>query len=173
MFTNLIGSNTTLTQAEGIVRTAIDDCNDQIRTSVGGNADLGPETSVNKTLGVVWSPEFISGFDVSLDWWNIQLSNTVIAYTAQAILDACIYDNNVQACGLYNRKPDGSIDRLLSSSINIGTTDVEGYDLTIGYRLPEQSWGRLSFVLDSTYTSHYELNDDGDDLVGEPEVPAV
>ncbi len=52
-------------------------------------------------------------------------------------------------------------------SINIGTTDVEGYDLTIGYRLPEQSWGRLSFVLDSTYTSHYELNDDGDDLVGE------
>ncbi len=33
-----------------------DQGNYQIRTSVGGNADLGPETSVNKTLGVVWSP---------------------------------------------------------------------------------------------------------------------
>ena len=166
-YANLSPDQRARCHAQGVPVGGYDQGNDQIRTSVGGNADLGPETSVNKTLGVVWSPEFISGFDVSLDWWNIQLSNTVIAYTAQAILDACIYDNNVQACGLYNRKPDGSIDRLLSSSINIGTTDVEGYDLTIGYRLPEQSWGRLSFVLDSTYTSHYELNDDGDDLVGE------
>lgn len=42
VFTNLIGSNTTLTQAEGIVRTAIDDCNEQIRGIQQTDATLTP-----------------------------------------------------------------------------------------------------------------------------------
>ncbi|WP_204128646.1 TonB-dependent receptor, partial [Pseudomonas ogarae] len=31
----------------------------------GSNPDLKPETSTSRTLGVVWSPSFISNFNVS------------------------------------------------------------------------------------------------------------
>ena len=166
-YANLTPEQRARCSAQGVPDGGYDQGNDQIRTSVGGNPGLGPETSVNRTLGVVWSPGFIDGFDVSLDWWSIQLSNTVTAFTAQAILDACIYEDNAQACSLYTRKPDGSIARLLSASINIGSTDVEGYDLTMNYRLRDQPWGRLSFSWDSTYMARFENNGDGDNLVGD------
>ncbi|MFY1079995.1 hypothetical protein, partial [Escherichia coli] len=33
-----------------------------------GNDKLQPETSKTRTAGLVWSPSFVSGLNVSLDW---------------------------------------------------------------------------------------------------------
>ena len=47
----------------------------------GSNPDLTPETSESKTLGFVWSPSFAEGLNMSLDWWNIRIENTIVADT--------------------------------------------------------------------------------------------
>ncbi len=148
--------------AQGVPVGGYDQGNSQIRISVGGNPNLGPETSTTKTLGVVWSPGFIEGFDVSLDWWEISLENTITSFGGRFILDQCIREGIQAFCNQYTRFPGGAINDLLSSGINIGAQNVEGYDLTMNYRLPEQSWGKLSFTWDSTYLSNNESDIDGD-----------
>ena len=45
-------------------------------------------------MGIVYSPEFLEGFDVLVDWWEITLKNTIAGATAQFILDDCIIGNN-------------------------------------------------------------------------------
>ena len=62
----------------------------------GSNPLLTPETSTSKTLGLVWSPSFIQGFNASLDWWKIRIDNTIIADTPTQILQDC-YESGIQA----------------------------------------------------------------------------
>jgi len=147
--------------AQGVPVGGYDQGNGQVRISVGGNQNLGPETATTKTLGVVWSPKFVPGaFDVSLDWWRIELRNAITSFTGQQILDRCIEEGLDAYCSLYPRAPGGQITDLLSVNTNIGARNVEGWDLTANYRLPEQSWGKLSFSFDATYTSLDQSDDD-------------
>jgi outer membrane receptor protein involved in Fe transport len=141
--------------------------NTQIRITIGGNPDLQPETAISKTLGLVYSPSYVEGLDFALDWWNIRLENTISGISASEILSQCYREGVQAACALITRNPDGSIADLLSSGINRDSRETEGYDLTVGYRLPENNWGRFSFVWDSTYMTLNEFNDDGNNLVGE------
>ncbi|WP_462114999.1 TonB-dependent receptor domain-containing protein, partial [Lysobacter xanthus] len=154
--------------AQGVPVGGYDQGNAQIRISTGGNPDLGPETSTTKTLGVVWSPKFVPGtFDVSLDWWRIELRNVITGFGGQEILNRCIEQGLQAYCSLYSRNAGGPINDLLSAGLNIGATNVEGWDLTANYRLPEQSWGKLSFSFDATYMSLYESDDDNSGSIDE------
>ncbi|MBA2239125.1 MAG: TonB-dependent receptor, partial [Lysobacter sp.] len=63
--------------------------NTQIRITVGGNPDLQPETAISKTLGLVYSPNYVEGLDFALDWWNIRLENTISGISASEILSQC------------------------------------------------------------------------------------
>lgn len=153
--------------AQGVPNGGYDQGNGQIRISVGGNVDLQPETTTTKTLGLVYSPGFVEGLDISLDWWNIELQNTIAAFSGQQILDFCIVDGIENFCSAYTRSEGGPIDVLLASGLNVGSTEVEGFDLTLSYRLPEFSWGRVSITWDTTYMTKYEQDLDGDGIRAE------
>ncbi len=144
--------------------------NPQVRITVGGNPDLGPETSTSKTLGMVYSPSWLEGFDVSLDWWNIKIENTIFLQTGQDVLNSCYLNNNAESCALITRTPTGQIQDLVAVTQNIGTMDAEGWDLTLGYRVPEQSWGTLSFTWDTTYYSHLYVDENGDGVYSEDQL---
>ncbi|WMR44991.1 TonB-dependent receptor plug domain-containing protein, partial [Stenotrophomonas maltophilia] len=68
-----------------------------------GNDKLQPETSKTRTAGLVWSPSFVSGLNVSLDWYKITVDNVITALSANYVLNQC-YQNGVQAfCDQYSR----------------------------------------------------------------------
>ncbi|OBU65700.1 TonB-dependent receptor [Stenotrophomonas maltophilia] len=133
--------------------------NSQIRTTVGGNTQLGPETSTSKTLGFVYSPSFAPGLDVSVDWWNIKIEDAIYAQTAQQMLDACYEKGVTSLCNAITRDNTGQISNMLAVSNNVGTMEVEGWDVTLGYRLPDTRFGSFNFILDTTYTSSYTIED--------------
>ncbi|MEP6633738.1 MAG: TonB-dependent receptor, partial [Luteimonas sp.] len=136
--------------------------NGQIRITVGGNPNLGPETSTSKTLGFVYSPSWLPGVDVSLDWWNVEIKKAIVTNSGQTILDGC-YRSNIQAyCNTITRTPTGQISDLLAVGNNIGVLKTEGYDMTVGYRLPETAWGKFSFVWDTSYVSNLYADTNGD-----------
>ncbi|TZF91755.1 TonB-dependent receptor domain-containing protein [Cognatilysobacter lacus] len=152
--------------AQGVPVGGYDQGNAQILTQVGGNPNLGPETSTTRTLGVVWSPKFIPGsFDVSLDWWKINLKNTITSFGAQFILDQCVRDGVQAFCNQYSRNNTGAIQGLLSSGVNIGAANVEGWDLTANYKAPESRYGKFSWTFDATYMSKYESDQDGNGVI--------
>ena len=137
--------------------------NAQIRITVGGNPELGPETSTSKTLGVVYSPSWVQGLDLTLDWWEIEIETAIVTQGAQAVVDGC-YRSGVQAnCDQIVRGPNGGITDLLAIPQNIGTFSAEGFDFTVAYRMPETSFGKFSFVWDTSYlvNTYTDTNGDG------------
>lgn len=149
--------------ADGAPVGGYDQANSQILVQVGGSTDLMPETSTSKTLGFVWSPT--ETFDVSVDWWKIELEDTITAYGAQFILDQCIVEGVSNFCNLYTRGPDGSVASLLSTNLNSGLSRVEGYDITANYRIDLGDWGNLSFNWDTTYMADNQSDYNADGVI--------
>jgi iron complex outermembrane recepter protein len=126
--------------------------NGQIRTQVGGEATLTPEESEGYTLGVVYAPSFLEGFDVSLDWWRIEIDNVIGGRAAGTLLTQCYRDGNAQACGRISRSSStGLITNILATGENVGFSDIEGLDFGFGYKLPEFGFGNFSLRSNSTY----------------------
>lgn len=157
--------------AAGVPAGGYDQGNAQIRISVGGNPALQPETATNRTLGVVYSPSYVEGLDIALDWYSIDIEGFIGGLGGQTIVDQCIFEGNANACALITRGPTGAITGLLSAGLNLGTIETEGWDLTVSYRLPEFSFGQFSLVWDNAYTSNYDVrafaNSVPDNTVGE------
>lgn len=122
----------------------------------GSNPTLLPETAVSKTLGVVWSPEFVQGLNLSLDWWNIRIENTIVSDSPSTILNDCFVQGIASRCSpqLFTRDSAlGYVNFMNFGGRNAGYREVEGFDFDIAYRRVTESWGSFSVVSNSTYTS--------------------
>ncbi|MET3931592.1 iron complex outermembrane receptor protein [Lysobacter sp. OAE881] len=127
------------------------------------NEELQPETSTTKTLGFVYNPSFLEGFDISLDWYEIKIENAISRPEAQFILDKCYAGTaSEQAvyCGLYSRDPaypgaPNTITNLEMPLLNLAEYTVEGWDMTVNYRFPETTFGKFSVTWDTAYTSNW------------------
>ncbi|HEY0503100.1 MAG TPA: TonB-dependent receptor [Lysobacter sp.] len=127
----------------------------------GSNENLIPETSESKTLGVVWSPEFVQGLNVSLDWWTIRIDDTIVADTPTQMLNDCYIQNDPTRCTAFTRDPVlGYVNSLTFAGINAGYREAEGYDLDLGYRLPTDRFGTFNVSWQTTYTSKDEIKTD-------------
>jgi iron complex outermembrane receptor protein len=140
------------------------------------NPNLMPETSKSRTAGLVWSPRWVEGLDISVDWYNYKLENMIISDSVSRILRDCYVLGNAARCGTVERDPnDGHITGMTYGLINLGRMETEGYDLGIKYRLPEFSFGKFDIDWQTSYVSQYDelaQNGNGDDImdgrVGEP-----
>lgn len=128
----------------------------------GSNPNLKPETSLSKTIGMVYSPAAIEGLNVSLDWYNIRIRNLITAVTPDDVLDDCYLRNVESACGQFTRNPiTHQVEDLLYLMTNRGALETEGYDFGINYRF-NTPIGKFSFSTDANYVSKYTIDQGGD-----------
>ncbi|MFM8846081.1 MAG: TonB-dependent receptor domain-containing protein, partial [Gammaproteobacteria bacterium] len=121
----------------------------------GSNPTLQPETSESKTAGIVWSPSFVPGLNVALDWWTIRIDNTIVADSPTQILADCYVASITSRCSsaLFTRDPAlGYVNFLSFGGRNAGFREVEGYDLELGYRFTTERFGNFSISSTTTYT---------------------
>ncbi|MGH8147824.1 MAG: TonB-dependent receptor domain-containing protein [Rhodanobacteraceae bacterium] len=121
---------------------------------------LGPEKGKSFDFGVVWSPEFVPGFDATVDFWRIFLDNEITGVSANTVLTAC-FNGITSFCPLIDRfgagTPNpGQIREIHAPTANLGRIDVKGVDLNVSYRLPPFSFGQFVVDLHSTYMSQYK-----------------
>lgn len=125
--------------------------------TIGGNAEVGPETATNKTLGLVYSPSWVQGLDISLDWYKVELEDAISTPSAAFILNQCYVeaDGDRSYCGsdYFVRDAAGRITNMWLVPRNLAQREVEGYDLSVRYRLPDTAWGSFSFLWDSSYVA--------------------
>lgn len=124
----------------------------------GSNVNLQPETSASKSLGLVYSPHFVQGLDLSLDWYNIRIKNLISSVSPDNVLDDCYLRGVASACGLFQRDANGQVVNLSHTLANKGWLETEGYDFTLNYRLPKLAIGQFVFHLDSNYLVKYNTN---------------
>ena len=117
----------------------------QINNFVGGNPTLQPEEADTTTFGFVWTPEFLEGLELSVDYYEIDIENVITEVSEQNTVDAC-YDQsnnptgdpNAQFCQLILRNQFGGLTGPKQfgvdiSRINAGFLVVEGIDFRAQY----------------------------------------
>ena len=128
-----------------------------------GNAFLSPETAVTKTAGLVYSPSFLSGFSVGLDWYNIKIANRITGIGAGYVANQCYIDGNANFCSVIKRDPvTGQITTLSRGNANLGQQETEGLDLAINYRLPRTAYGQFGIRSETSYTDSFRTRSTAD-----------
>jgi iron complex outermembrane recepter protein len=115
---------------------------------VGGNPDLDVEEADTVTYGFSITPrDWIKGLTISVDYYDIELSNAIQTFAAQTIVDQC-YDLPAgnQFCDLISRRSQpgpgqGFIDFFQQFAVNVASYKTEGYDFTVRYFLDPADFG--------------------------------
>ncbi|TQV70957.1 TonB-dependent receptor [Aliikangiella marina] len=105
----------------------------QLLVKVGGNPDLGPEDGESLTFGIVWSPDFLEGFRMTVDYWDISVDNIISQVSANSILNSCI--NTGSNCDAINRFANGSIDFIQANNLNLAKREANGIDWNLVYSM--------------------------------------
>jgi len=103
--------------------------------SNAGNPNLLEEESDSYFAGLTFSPEFLPGFILALDYYNIEIENAVANLGINAILNNCVDGAapDLNFCGLITRAADGNVIDFLSAPVNIGSFGSEGVDFQAVY----------------------------------------
>lgn len=119
----------------------------------GGNPNVAPEESDTYSLGFIWTPSFIEGLSLSVDWYSIEIEKGIDNLEPEFILDECLAGNDV-LCESVNRGPLG--DLWLGSDVNssghivalldnLAVEEVEGWDVIVDYDVSLGDMGSLAF----------------------------
>lgn len=108
----------------------------QYNAIFGGNPDLDPEVADTYTIGVVVNPT--DTMQVSLDYWSIEIDDTIANVGATSILEQC--GLNGQLCELVNRNAIGSLwlgteGYIIDTTNNLGTQTYDGVDAAFAWQM--------------------------------------
>ena len=124
----------------------------QYLTEFGGNASLQPETSDNRSVGLVWTPKNFSGFSATLDIFDIR-QNDVIDTSPQYLINknayAALFTDRVL------RDSRGDIVKILATRLNIGAREVRGLDMALRYEHISERLGQLRWSLNASHMQRY------------------
>ncbi|MFB2733027.1 TonB-dependent receptor plug domain-containing protein [Shewanella mangrovisoli] len=134
----------------------------QILVNRTSDPDLKPEESESYTAGLVYSPSYLDGMSVTLDYWRFKVDNAIARMDTQAGLDAC-HAGDQTACETFNIGPNGDLDNLTNALTNVGSQDTSGIDFNLAYNfeLIGLDW---KVVNDTTYLVKFEQ--DGENYTG-------
>lgn len=111
-----------------------------------GTSTLTPEDSETTTFGVVFTPSFLPGFNLSIDYFDIKITNLIQPLGGANIATYCYTLGDLDACNLIKRNEgNGSLylgnGYIEDRNANIGGLATSGIDFVGGYNLPLESWG--------------------------------
>ena len=121
----------------------------------GGNTTLAPEESDTYSYGVVFTPRFAPGLAITVDYFDIQIDNTISTFGAENSINACVVNGDADACTRVNRNANGQLwigaGNVTDTNINIGGLQTKGWDLNATYTGVEMGrFGSLNFNLTGT-----------------------
>ncbi len=108
----------------------------------GGRSDLGPETSKQESLGVVFTP--IKNYSLSFDWWKIDTTGSIGILTLTDL-----FKNYALFEDRFTRDSSGAIIEVDQRYVNAGESLTQGLEVAFRGR-NDVYGGSLSYGLDGT-----------------------
>mgnify|MGYP006134227527 FL=1 len=133
----------------------------QLPTRVGGNVDLQPETADTLTVGLVYTPAWIEGTSLTIDYWKTEIENQISSIGPQVILDNCAatgaYCEYIERWAAGSGAEVGSVRYIYDLQANVGSLEASGVDLSIRHQLAELPFGNFDFRIDAAFVEQYDL----------------
>ncbi|MGO4505215.1 MULTISPECIES: TonB-dependent receptor domain-containing protein [unclassified Dyella] len=123
--------------------------------------DVKPEHGKSYDFGLVYSPSYVPGLSTTIDFWRVNLNNTITQVGLQSLLNLCANGSTVY-CQYIQRDSSTGVNagQLLSSTVepvgNIGSLNTSGIDWSANYKLPQFSIGQINIGLNATYLKYYD-----------------
>ncbi len=132
-----------------------------ILTTSGGNPDLEPEDAKSLTVGAVWTPGFLPGLTLAVDYFNIRIDNAIQRIDGSTKLSICYNTPGLAHpfCGSENftRNPvTGEVDFLSSQPVNAANERISGIDLGGLYEFEAMGFDS-TFSMDVSYLDRYDV----------------
>jgi hypothetical protein len=87
-------------------------------------------------VGLVYRPDWLAGFDMSVDWLRVKLNGAIASYTPQQIVDRCYLNGDLDQCANITRDASTGTDRIIFVNRqvqNINHALFSGIDFEVGY----------------------------------------
>lgn len=127
----------------------------------GGNANLTPETAKSTTVGVILQPA--RNVTVSLDYFDIKVTDTIGTRGAVTILNECLSTGAAGSCSLIKRSSNGSLwldgSYIINTNFNIGSLKTTGVDLAADASFKLGEWGGMNVSLVGTLIDKYGVEE--------------
>lgn len=106
--------------------------------TVGGNPAIRPELADTTTFGVVYQPNWADSLNMSLDFYDIKITDAIDQLGTQEILDRCYIQHAQEICSLITRLDSDPpiIRNIFNVFINIAEATTKGADLEVSYTRP-------------------------------------
>lgn len=104
--------------------------------TITGNLDLRPEKADSWNVGAVFTPRFIPGFSVSVDYFDIKVKQAIDSLSADDIVNRC-FEGLADFCAAITPDPANPSRVLISRQpVNFSSLVMRGVDLEAAYRMP-------------------------------------
>jgi iron complex outermembrane recepter protein len=132
----------------------------QIQTTSGGNPNLDPEEARTLTAGVVITPNILSSFSVSADYFRIKVTDAITSPSQGDIIDGCFQPTPVPGtCAQTRRNPlDGGLSGPADTTFgpflglsNLGIIETSGFDFALN-AAQDFDFGQISLGVNATWT---------------------
>ncbi len=101
-----------------------------------GNPNLKPEVATNYTAGVVLQPSFMEGFNMSVDYWSVDIKDAISLIGASDVIVQC-YNGRPDLCPWITRDPvTNVITTVQQGYFNLASEKAAGIDYEATYLLP-------------------------------------
>ncbi len=150
----------TLTQANGGFVTSPAGQYNQL---TGGNPALNPEEAETFTVGFVATPSALPGLSLSVDYYDIQITEAISSVGSSVTVDLCYFQADADACSRITRNPgNGALwtgtGLVQDLNLNIGGISTSGYDIAGAYSFDVGSLGGVNLTYNGTYLDSFEVD---------------
>jgi outer membrane receptor protein involved in Fe transport len=97
-----------------------------------GNPALVPEEADTTSVGLVFQPTFLPGFNASFDYYHIKINNAIADLNEQDELNQC-FEGKVVYCSYIHRDAAGNLTIIYLKPSNTGGTVTKGFDVEASY----------------------------------------
>ncbi|MCL1077970.1 TonB-dependent receptor [Parashewanella spongiae] len=140
----------------------------QAQVTVGGNPLLTPEEADTITAGVVFEPSFVDGLSFTLDYYKVDITNTITKVDSNYIANKCLSASGTQIntdtalCQSADIKLDSTGRITFNNGLqNIGASSTSGFDFNAAYNFEALGLDWNANLDTSILTEFEELDPDG------------
>lgn len=127
---------------------------------IGSNPTLKQEKATTGTLGLVFQPEFLSGFNATVDYYDIRVDGAVSTIPVNDSINQCLLTGSAVFCNNVIRNPaSGKVLAVNAINTNVGSIKTAGVDTVLRYLLNLDGTpvgGKLNLSLSETHLLQLE-----------------
>lgn len=142
------------------------------RGAILAGLTLSEETATTWTAGFVWEPEFIPGFSLTADYYNIFVDDAINSLGPTTIATLCLQSRDVtsQACSQIIRGLSGNIAQVDDPFVNSGSETRTGVDWQVNYTYDLEDALNLPGQIDLFHIGNYTFDNESVPFDGQPTI---